>query len=366
MKKKVLFLMQLPPPVHGASMVNQSIQSSKLINNIYNASYLNISPAIDMQDLGRLSFGKIAGVLLIYLKAIILYFKLRPNLVYLTLSPHGFAFWKDSLILQTLKLFGANLVVHLHGKGIADEIRRSHFRRSVYEAVFKKVNVIHLSKSLFKDIEDVRDFNMGIFEVNNGVNELVSKVTKTRKEITFIYLSNLVPTKGVDTLIEAINILDEKYLEKFRVKIVGKVTDRKFMKMLESKLTDKSKLRVDFCGPLYDSDKEDVLTNSDVFILPTRFKNECFPLSILEAMSSGLPILSTYEGAIPDIVDEGINGYLFSSKNSMELSDCMVKYIDNPDLISVHGKNSRKKFSEKYTQKKFEENLSFVLAQCVE
>lgn len=357
MKPKVLFFLQLPPPIHGASVVNQSIKDSSLINSKIDARYINISPAKEISDLGKLSLKKIWLTFSIFVKAILEYFRFKPDLVYLTLTPHGAAFWKDAFILLVVKTFGANVTVHMHGKGIAVEVKRSKVLCRIYQFVFRNVNVIHLSESLFPDVETVFDKKMKFLVVNNGVQAFDVKRRIREDIVTFVYLSNFVPTKGSDTLVAAINCLEDKYKGKFRVKLIGKVSEVEYYDNLLKSVDNRFKDDVDFLGPLYGNSKVEALSSSDVFVLPTRYKNECFPLSILEAMNFGLPVLSTYEGAIPDIVDDGLTGFLFDASCPIQLSKLMASYIDAPNLIEEQGRRSFLKFEEKYRLESFESNF---------
>ncbi|MFT6916066.1 MAG: glycosyltransferase involved in cell wall biosynthesis [Motiliproteus sp.] len=360
-RPRVLFLFQLPPPVHGASMVNLSIKDSEYISSRVDARYVNISPAREMSDLGKLTISKFFSTIYIFIKCIFYYLKLKPSLVYMTLSPHGFAFWKDALILQVLKIFGAKTVVHLHGKGINSEVSGSKIKLYIYKAIFKGVDVIHLSKSLFSDINLVFDKNMSLTEVNNGVRDHGFIRNYCTKIPVFLYLSNLEPTKGADTLIEAINLLGATYEGKFKVKIVGKITNVQYNNNLIKLVDERLNKSIEFVGPLYGIDKHKVFLDSDVFVLPTRFRNECFPLSILEAMSYGLPVISTYEGAIPDIIDHGVTGHLFHSYDASMLATLITEYIDNPGIISKNGLNGSMKYKDKYTIKCFEQKFVSVI-----
>lgn len=361
MKPKVLFFFQLPPPIHGASVVNQSIKDSQYINSLIEARYVNISPAKEISDLGKLSFKKIWLTFSIFTRSIIEFFRFSPQLVYLTLTPHGAGFWKDSLLLLFVKMFGANITVHMHGKGIANVVSNSCFLQFIYRLVFKGVNVIHLSEILFDDVKPVFDNKKQFFVVNNGVSSPRIVRSESDDVVTFVYLSNFVPTKGADTFISAINAIDEKYKEKFRAKLIGKISDQSFYDKLTSDVRMDFKNNVDFIGPLYGDEKADALSRCDVFVLPTRYKNECFPLSILEAMSFGLPILSTFEGAIPDIVDDGVNGWLCDGNKPADLARKMMVYMDNVELIALHGNNARVKFDERYRLEIFEKNFAEVI-----
>lgn len=360
--KKILFLAQLPPPVHGASVINKSIQDSIVINNKFNTCYFNISPARDLSDLGKLSIGKVFSFFKIYFMSVSHFLKFKPDLTYLTLSPHGLAFYKDGLIAITLKLLGANLVFHMHGKGIAAEANKSRFKKALYRAVFKGVDVIHLSESLFYDVDPVRDHARTLVAIPNSVpTPPALTVGRDESIVTFVYLSNLVRTKGADILLRAAALVPAHLQDKFEVKIVGKANDKKYADEIQELLNNNAFGNVRFIGPKYGDDKYLELLSADAFVLPTRFKNECFPLTILEAMSSGLAVISTQEGAIPTIVESGVTGEVLEDCTPEALAEAMLKYIENPEYLKACAKAGKEKFYTHYTQQVFEENLSSTL-----
>src|SRR5690606_13076121 len=229
MNKKILFLIQLPPPIHGASVVNKTIKDSRAINATFETRYINISPAAELADLGKVSLIKLLATSNIYVLALKTYLTFKPRLVYLTLSPHGAAFYKDGLLAVILKLLGAQLVFHIHGKGIDSEAKKSRIKIFIYRLIFKGVDVIHLSPSLFYDVETVRDHTKKLFAVPNSV-PVPPKLNIVRDDnvATFIYLSNLAPTKGADILVRAAALLPSELQDKFKIKIVGKSTNKKY------------------------------------------------------------------------------------------------------------------------------------------
>jgi len=354
--------MQLPPPIHGASAVNKSIQDSAPINSAFLTHHNNISPAKNLSDIGKLSITKIISFFGIFITSIRTYFQFKPDLVYLTLSPHGLAFYKDGLIAITVKALGGKLVFHMHGKGICDEAKKSWLKKKIYRIVFKDVSIIHLAESLFYDVEDVRDKSKPITAIANGIAPLDKNSTGPKAEIfTFVYLSNLIRSKGADILVRAAGMIPAEYQGRFQVKIIGKPSDAQYAAEIEQIIAKNPYGNIKLLGPKYGQEKIRELTTSHVFVLPTRFKNECFPLSILEAMAAELAVISTNEGAIPEIIDPGVTGDIIETCTSEELAKVMTKYIESPEYSASCAKASKAKFDTNYTQQIFEENLISTL-----
>lgn len=365
--KRILFLMQLPPPVHGASVVNKSIQESQLINNEFETYYIDISPAEDMDDLGKFSFYKLKITFFIIFRAVVAKIKFKPDLVYMTLSPHGIAFYKDGILALLIKALGSRLVFHMHGKGVNKAAKCSFFKKRFYRAVFKQVDVIHLSEDLFYDLDGIRDVTRTIVDVPNGVAPLdFSGQIITTKKVTFIYLSNLVRSKGADILIRASALVPEELREKFNVKIVGRPSDNNYLAELNEIIVKNGCGNIEILGPKYGYEKIAELYSADVFVLPTHFKNECFPLAILEAMSCGLAVISTREGAIPTIVENGITGDILVDCTPEALALAMVKYIVNPEYLKACAEAGKGKFYGHYTQSVFERRLATTLNAFLE
>ena len=137
--------------------------------------------------------------------------------------------------------------------------------------------------------------------------------------------------------------------------------DNNYIAKLEAAISKKFPESIDLIGPVYGKEKNEALSNSDVFILPTSYKNECFPLSILEGMCHSLAVVSTYEGAIPSIIDDGVNGKLFDVDDVFALTNIIANYIDNQELLNAHKKSARNKFLSHYEVSVFEKNLCLIL-----
>ena len=85
---------------------------------------------------------------------------------------------------------------------------------------------------------------------------------------------------------------------------------------------------------------------ADIYVLPSYA--EGLPMSILEAASYGLPIVATRVGGIPEIIDDGVNGFLIDPGDKGALTDRLLRLIENPELRSQMGRAAYQKVKEKF------------------
>lgn len=366
MNNKVLFLVQLPSPVHGASLVNKSIKDSDLINSHISTKYVDTSLSKGNHDLGKVSLSKFFNIFRLIFCSVYSFISFRPKIVYMAIGTPGLAVIKDGIIVLILKAIGAKFVFHIHGKGVDKAVNRSRFMKGFYQRVFKGCDVVHLSEMLFSDLDSIRDHSCSIYEVNNGIEDFGTEKKKYSPVPTFVYLSNFIREKGCGDLLDELETLDCSFKGEFRFKLIGGVPDSIFYAEIKRKVqASKFSEYIELCAPLYGDDKHELLKNTDVFVLPTRYKIECFPLSILEAMSHSMAIISTKEGAIPSMIEVNDKskqcGSLVDLSKVGELREAIEMYLREPDSIKAHGNNSRDRYVSNYTQGIFEERLLGVL-----
>ncbi|HXB35593.1 MAG TPA: glycosyltransferase family 4 protein [Puia sp.] len=364
--KKILFLAQLPPPVHGASIANKILIDSSLISEHYEIRHIDISAAGKIEDIGKFSLGKLPGIARTILSIVRNLFNFRPHIVYLSLSPSGFAFYRDVVYVHIIRLFRPELVFHLHGKGLRRSAEKSRLFRRLSKNIFKNSHVVFLSERLRSDAAGLS--YKSSYVVNYGFPAGVAPgpvaagspppraAQDGNKAVEILYLSNYVRTKGVLDLVDALEIVSHSHSQ-FSVSLAGKPYDisLEFLKdyVREKGLAD----RVRVCGPKYDGEKVELLENADIFVLPTYYENEAFPLSILEAMKFGLPVISTYEGGIPDMITDGVDGRLSPGRDIAALARQIEYLLDHPEERRSLGEAARRKFLERFTVATFERNM---------
>lgn len=108
-----------------------------------------------------------------------------------------------------------------------------------------------------------------------------------------------------------------------------------------------------------------ILFDSDVFILPSRTSfsgdMEGIPVSLMEAMSCGLAVISTFHSGIPELVQNGESGLLTKENDAEGAADAILKIIENPSLAEYLGENARKKIEESFDLNKLNKKLENIL-----
>lgn len=184
------------------------------------------------------------------------------------------------------------------------------------------------------------------------------------KIFSILFLSNMMEEKGVWTLIEACRILKEHSF-KFECHFVGKwsdITEEIFNKRIAE---NELKGKVFAHGAKYGEKKSIFWKNADVFVFPTYYHNECFPLVLLEAMQHGKACIASNEGGIPAIIEEGKTGYMVKKKDAKLLADKIEFLLKNPSLCQQMGKNGKKKFLKEFTIERFENNMKNILGKLI-
>ncbi len=133
----ILFMLHLPPPVHGSSIVGELVKESKIINESFHARYLNIIMSRKVEETGKTSLRKIVRLVEIWLLLLVKLIHRRPRLCYYSLTTTGGAgFFKDVILISLLRLFHVKIIYHIHNKGIK-QFQKKKLNHILYRFVFK-------------------------------------------------------------------------------------------------------------------------------------------------------------------------------------------------------------------------------------
>ncbi len=362
MKPRILFILHLPPPIHGAAMMGKYIQESELINSSFDCFCINLATAGSLSDIGHVSLEKLLKYLLLlrYISHVVK--EIRPELVYITPNAGGKAFFKDFIVVQMLKSMGCKVIAHYHNKGVS-AYQSKWIYNFLYKRFFSNLKVILLAETLYKDIAKYVK-REDVYICPNGIPSSCKEEMEARRNNVIphlLFLSNLLISKGVIVLLDALKILKEKEYTFVCQFIGGETAEINAVQFFEEVNKRELSDLVTYVGRKVREEKEAFFRQADIFVFPTYY--ETFGLVNLEAMEYKLPVISTNEGGIPDIVKDGENGLICEKQNPVSLADCIAKLLDNEELRVKMGSAGHEKFCREFTLDKFENRMRDILNQ---
>jgi len=182
--------------------------------------------------------------------------------------------------------------------------------------------------------------------------EIKEKNAKLEKELkgkkVILYLSRIVPYKGVDYLIKAFSKLEREKDDVYLL-IGGAGSFKEEMKKLAMNLKIKN---IRFLGKVNKEQIGFYYSLCDLFVLPSTFRDydaECWGLVLNEVMAFGKPLISTTAtGAAYDVIKNGVNGFRVKHGSSEEIYEAMKTVLSNEKLMKKMGKESRKMIDERF------------------
>lgn len=363
MKKKVLFILHLPPPIHGAAMVGQYLMESKSINETFEADFINLTTAFDLEKMGKFSTRKVSSLLRIQFKVTKALLQRKYDLCYVSLNAKGSGFYKDFLVVVLLKLFGKKIVYHFHNRGVAT-MQHKKINHWLYQYTFRNTSSILLSPLLYSDLKKYVT-KENLFYCSNGIpvtheKQRTDKSGNSLSVCQILFLSNMIVEKGVYVLLAACKRLKEENIP-FVCHFVGAWTEVTEDQLQEAVNHLGLERQIMLHGKKTGAAKAAFLRDADIFVFPTFYHNECFPLVNLEAMQFSLPIITTTIGGIPDMIIDGKTGYLVPPQDDRLLAVKIAELIHDPVKRRKMGVAGRSLYEERFTLEKFESNIKNVL-----
>lgn len=363
-KVNILYLIQVPPPLHGVSKLNDFIYKSEQINKAYNKQKVELKFSDNLSELSNFSFKKILFFVRVIKNLIFKLISHKPDLVYFTIVPTGVSFYRDLVFVFILKFFRKKIVYHFHGQGVPQFVT-SRLNTVLYNWLLKKAYVIHLSKGLLeKEFESLKIKKSKSYFVNNGVDDLnISPVYSKEKVCNILFFSNKFPSKGVFILLDVLAKIKKEGLD-FKLIFIGGSAGQDVDDDIKAKIINENlDSNINLLGGIYTDEKYAYFENADIFIHPTL--NDALPLVLLDAMQFGLPIISSKIGAIPEIIEDEKNGFLTEPGDIDKITSDLIKLLTDDGMRKEMGIHSRKRFLENYTIGCFEKELKSVFTKII-
>lgn len=348
----------MPPAIGGMSTVLADLRNSSLKDQVDLAFFDTFKSTPE----GRSIFTAIKSKLKLWLKWIQLLKENVKTIVHIH-TCSGFTFFLDSVLICLARLFSVPVIIHIHGARFDRFVDGLNpFLLKYVKWVFARCSKIIVLSSSWEKIFVGKLGKFPYVVVENGVpidKTFTSDKSNKNNKVEILFLGNLTERKGVWELIDAMQFVEGAVLN-----FVGGEEDIGIFQQVEE-LVEKNNLqnKIIIHGPKYGDDKNDFLGNSDVFVLPSYA--EGLPISLLEAMAKGIPVIVTPVGGIPAVVSNQQEGILVKVGDKKELADAINRLVQNPNLRHTMGMAARKRCEEQFGIEKTVQKLMNVYTEVL-
>ncbi|MFW5803803.1 MAG: glycosyltransferase family 4 protein [bacterium] len=343
--KKIIIYGIFPPPNHGQSIGTQMVYS--YLQKKQKVIKIDISP-------GSLNSGKI-GYLFSYFSAYLNSLrKLREikgknNTLYFVPAVRPLSHFKDIILLILFNYKFDRIICHIRSGEFDNLFRNPLSKLSTKYLIKKSTSFVFLSQKLSdrcrkwipqhkrKVIYNFIDKEISISK-EDAVGIIEEKVNTDY--FNFAFISNLIETKGYKILLDAFREVSKKKSRNIRLYLIGDGTAKTIHEI--TALTKKRK-DILYLGKISDrKELKKIFEKIHVFVLPTYYKTEAQPRSIIEALNFGIPVISTIHASIPEIISHNYNGKLVPPKNIENLVQAMEDLLDKNKwkILAINARDS--------------------------
>lgn len=251
----------------------------------------------------------------------------------------GKSFIRKSIILSWGRLFGFKTIFHSHGGAFRD------YAAAVGESKIKKIlhrcdAIVALTAGWQKYFTETMECPV-VRVVNNIVEAPETPVERSLlpegRPINFLFLGKVCENKGVYDILKALTIHRDWFEGKIKVTVCGNGEFSTFVSKVKELALDSM---VHYAGCVFGKEKDALLRESDVMLLPSYF--EGLPIVLLEAGVYAMPSVATDVGGITELIENGVNGTIVKPGDVESLAEAMRSYIDDHNKILSRGREARR------------------------
>lgn len=291
---KIVMAGAFPPPVHGMAAVNAAVRdalidadSPPVVINVA-ARSLTRSLTVRLRRLPRI----IGGLLRLATQP-----GLRGATIYLSVSGGSGQIYEIAFTLLA-RARGMRIFFHHHSFSYLD--RFSQRADALARAGGTEAVHIALSARMARRFSEIYGASRVTFVSNAVFSPHLQRRQITRRRLTTVgFLGNLAPEKGVFDFLDLMKALQERN-SPVLANLAGPFQDSETENSVRRRIADLKNTQ--YVGPQYNRDKEAFYDSIDVLIFPTRYLNEAEPMTLHEAMSNAIPVISYGRGCIPEFV----------------------------------------------------------------
>ncbi len=349
MKPKIMIVGEMPPPTGGIQTCIEQILSSNMTHDF---EFIPINTTRS-EFFNKNKLLKLLFFLCNCIQIVFIAIKRKPTIAHFHVSYRN-GFWRSSIFSKITKLFKIKNIFHAHGSQFklfyseSSDTSKIKIKKTLSDLDY----LIVLSESwkiYYSEITRTK-----IFILKNAVERINhAKYCRTHtKRFNVLFLGSICSRKGVYDLIESISKITKENID---FTFVGPFENKaQFIKEI-LRLGIENKCNI--IGEVLGEKRFKFFASANCFILPSY--NEGLPIALLEAMSFGLPIISTKVGAIPEVIKKE-NGILFDAGDIDAMTKAIVKIASDKDLARKMSNANKLLIESEYNPITYAKNLKNV------
>lgn len=357
--RRALVVSQLPPPVHGSTVMTQRLLETlaelgwepRLVDRRF-------SSAVD--QVGRASVWKVLRVPGIWARLLVELIRFRPDVCIFFITNRRGSFLVDAGMAAILRLFPRVRVIHYpHTMGYAALAESGRPWRFLVRFLLGAADaIVTLGPSLTADVAGLAP-KARCTSIANFVDPPEVQPNPDAPP-TLLFLSNLLPEKGAADFIEMAALVRQTHPE-VRFVVAGPATDESYAVELHQRTVELGiESKVEFLGQVGDR-KWQLLADASALVFPSTFQFEAQPLTILEAMSVGTPVVAYDTGGIRDIFPDDQCGHLVARHDVESATAAVLQLLESPRLLQMRSLACRTAWRSSFDRQTFAHRWAQIL-----
>ncbi|MBZ0317472.1 MAG: glycosyltransferase family 4 protein [Anaerolineae bacterium] len=342
-KPRVLLIGPTLKQMGGVGMVNEILLASTSLRDDFELLHLDTTrPEDSIEQVATLAVGNFWLFFKQWLELLRILITQRPKIMHQPITDR-ISFYKEGVFMLTARLFGVRVVGHLHGNAFKQlaENKRKPVRQSVRFVMGLPKVVIALSDGWRDYLLQQVSPKLKIVVVENTVDtdfaqlahQPVEKSGRTTCKVLF--MGSLGTRKGIPEILRALPIVRAQNSAVEFVVPGGLELGAEQMLIDQAKSEALTVGGVAFPGIVTGQPKLELFKDADIFLLPSHHEN--FPISVLEAMASRLPLVITPVGALPEVLQDGIHCLFVPVGDVQKIAEAVLKLSQEPTLRDSMG-----------------------------
>jgi glycosyltransferase involved in cell wall biosynthesis len=359
---RVLLILRTPPPYGGGEIIGQQLE--QLFADTF--SILTFRRAAHRkQRQGRISVSNMTFGLRYAVQSALYLARRRPTVVYVDLPKDKLSFLRTCGILLAARSLGILVIGDLAGADFQFLDGHGLMQRVSHRLLSRLYAIRVLGATVAEALQ--RHGLTNAVVVPNGISEPPGADAEHAPgfdRLHFLYVGVVSQSKGVLTLLDFVHQLAARGNRPFVLDVIGEwESETTKQGVLETLVGQGLEQRVRFHGLLVGVEKWELYRRAHVLVHPTHWDGQ--PVTILEALAFGVPVVATRVGAIPDTISSGVEGYLMTDNTAEEIIVGVEEITRDSATYAAYSSRAREAYELRFSATVFGMRMAELLRSAV-